>query len=303
MQNKPLVSVIITTKNEEIHIGNCLKSIKEQTYPNIEIIVVDNNSTDATKAIAKKYTNLVFNRGPERSAQRNFGMMEVAKGKYVMYVDADMVLSPTLIEDCVDEMENNKSLEALYIPEIVLGNSFWSKVRRFERRFYDGTVIDCVRFINKNTFIKVGGFDLSMTGPEDWDLDKKIRQMGRVKLLKNKKLVLGDLKKWELYNFLKEKGVSPENYGSVIYHNESEFNLKRYLKKKAYYAKSFDNYINKWGKDDPDVKKQFGVWYRFFGVFTENGKWWRLVKHPILAMGTFTLRFLVGLQYLLRLRN
>jgi len=304
MKQYDKVSVIITTKNEEKHIKNCLKSVKLQTYPNIEIIVVDNNSIDRTKEIAKKYTNLVFNKGPERSAQRNFGMMEVAKGKYVMYVDADMILSPTLIEDCVYEMENDRNLAALYIPEIVLGTGFWSKVRRFERRFYDGTVIDCVRFIRKDIFIKVGGFDLSMTGPEDWDLDKKIRQIGKVKLVKtrkvkSKRLEVENFKRWELYSFIKEKGVNPEYYSSVIYHNEAEFNLKKYLQKKAYYANSIDIYIKKWGRDDPDIKKQFGIWYRFFGVFTENGKWKRLIRHPILAMGMYWLRFIVGVMYLM----
>jgi len=300
MKQYDKVSVIITTKNEEKHIKNCLKSVKLQTYPNIEIIVVDNNSIDRTKEIAKKYTNLVFNKGPERSAQRNFGMMEVAKGKYVMYVDADMILSPTLIEDCVYEMENDGNLAALYIPEIVLGTGFWSKVRRFERRFYDGTVIDCVRFIKKDIFIKVGGFDLSMTGPEDWDLDKKIRQIGKVKLVKSKKLTHGFLKEWELYNFLKEKGVNPEGFGPVIYHNEAEFNLKKYLQKKAYYANSIDIYIKKWGRDDPDIKKQFGICYRYAGVFMENGKWRKLLGHPSLTMGMYLLKFLVGVVYVLR---
>lgn len=63
------VSVILTTKNEEKHIGNCLKSVKKQAYPRdeIEIIVVDNNSTDKTKEIAKRYTDKVYNFCPERS--------------------------------------------------------------------------------------------------------------------------------------------------------------------------------------------------------------------------------------------
>jgi len=93
--------------------------------------------------------------------------------------------------------------------------------------------------------------------------------------------------------------VNPENYGSVIYHNENEFNLKRYLQKKAYYARSFDTYIKKWGKNDPDIRKQFGVWYRFFEVFTEKGKWKRLIKDPILVMGMYWLRFIVGVNYLM----
>jgi len=102
----PIVSVIITTRNEEKNIENCLKSIKEQTYPQeeIEIIVVDNNSTDRTKEIVARYTEnpsgngfafhgvKVYNFGPERSAQRNFGVQE-AEGKYILYLDTDMILS------------------------------------------------------------------------------------------------------------------------------------------------------------------------------------------------------------------
>lgn len=55
--SKPVVSVVVTTKNEEKNIGRCLESITKQTYPKekIEIIVVDNNSTDRTKEIVEKF--------------------------------------------------------------------------------------------------------------------------------------------------------------------------------------------------------------------------------------------------------
>jgi len=53
--NNLLVSVIITTKNSSSTLINCLESIKKQTYKNIEIILVDNNSIDRTKEIASKY--------------------------------------------------------------------------------------------------------------------------------------------------------------------------------------------------------------------------------------------------------
>lgn len=270
-----LVSVVLTTRNEERNIKDCLLSIKKQTYPNIEIIVVDNNSTDETKTVAKQFTDLVYNLGPERSAQRNFAARK-AKGVYFMYLDADMVLSPTVIEECVNKFGiwkleiGNSQLVGLYTHEIVLGKSFWSRVRRFERSFYDGTVIDCVRFVRLSDFKKIGGFDESLTGPEDWDFDKKIRQIGKVDIIK-----------------------------SEIYHNESEFNLKKYLDKKTYYAKSFNRYIKKWGRDDPDIKKQFGFLYRFFGVFIENNKWKIIIGSPHLMLSLLFLRFLVGIRYLM----
>lgn len=268
--NNPIVSIIITTKNEERNIENCLKSILQQTYlsDNIEIIVVDNNSTDKTKEIARKYTDKVYNKSPERSAQRNFGVQK-AEGKYILYLDADMTLSPNIIAECVEKFGNSE-LIALYIPEVVTGDNFWSKVRQFERSFYNATVIDCVRFIKMKDLLAVRGFDESMSGPEDWDFDKKIRNRGKVDIIK-----------------------------SVIYHNEGKFKLIPYLRKKGYYIQSFDKYIDKWGRNDPDIKKQVGFYYRFFGVFFENGKWKKLVKHPILTLGMYFLRGLVGFSFIL----
>jgi hypothetical protein len=169
-------------------------------------------------------------------------------------------------------------------------------VRRFERSFYDGTVIDGARFFKKETLFKVGGFDETMTGPEDWDLDKKLKQVGKIGIL-NKDIRPENIDDWSLYSFIKERGVDPKTYGCVLYHNESEFNLKKYLIKKGFYAKSFDDYIVKWGKNDPDIIKQFGLSYRFFGVFIENGRWKKLLRCPDLAFGMYFLRFLVGLSY------
>ena len=72
---KPTVTIVVTTKNEEKNIESCLESIANQTWEFTEIIVVDNFSTDRTTEIAKRYTNNVFTVGPERSAQRNFGLI------------------------------------------------------------------------------------------------------------------------------------------------------------------------------------------------------------------------------------
>lgn len=268
----PLVSLIITTRNEEAHIESCLQSIKSQTYPadRIEILVIDNASQDRTKEIAQAFTDKVFDKGPERSAQRNFGA-EQSRGEYFLYLDADMTLSDGLIQNCVDLVRKNPGLIALYVPEIVTGDVFLSRARRFERSFYDGTVIDCARFIRRNVFLELGGFDLNLTGPEDWDLDKRLRSVGRIDLVQ-----------------------------SPLYHNEADFNLDFYLSKKEYYSSDFGAYIKKWGKHDPDIKKQFGIWYRYFGVFLERGKWKKMLAHPFLTMGMYFLRFLVGWRFLRR---
>ena len=136
-----------------------------------------------------------------------------------------MILSPTVIEECVQKCEKEGYI-ALYIPERIIGKGFWIKVRDFERQFYTGTVIDAVRFIRKDMFFKAGGFDKNLTGPEDWDLDRRIRLLGKVGIIK-----------------------------SPLYHNEGKFNIKKYPEKKAYYSKNMGKYIQKWGTKDPIIKK------------------------------------------------
>lgn len=297
-KNNPLVSIVITTKNEAKNISNCLNSISLQIYKNIEIIVVDNNSTDDTKKISYKFTENVFNIGPERSRQRNYGMIDKAKGKYVMFVDADMILDPLVIDGSVKKMEKDQ-ISALHIPEIVLGKKYFSRVRRFERTFYNGTVIDGARFFERKTFIKVGGFDENLSGPEDWDIDKKIKEVSKIGLLQSN----NHYQDWPMEKMIKERGVNAKNYSAVIYHNEAEFDLKKYLTKKGYYSKSFDDYVKKWGEDDPDIKKQLGFYYRFAGVFIEKDKWKKLLFNPIDSFGMYFLRFLVGIVYLTRKRK
>ncbi len=291
-----LVSIVITTKNEGKNIENCLKSIKEQTYKNIEIIVVDNFSTDSTRETALKYTDKVYEKGPERSAQRNYGMIEKSSGEYVMYIDADMLLSPSLIEGCTKTLSQNNEVIALHIPEIILGKKFFSKVRRFEREFYNGTVIDGARFFLKEKFTEAGGFDPDLSGPEDWDLDKKIKKVGKIGFLSYPENYNSS---GFVYNFVREKGIKKLPEFSCIFHNEAEFNLRKYLNKKSYYTASFDNYVKKWGMNDPDIRKQLGFSYRYITVFVEKGKWKKLVRHPLLTLGMLFLRVMVGIVFFL----
>lgn len=266
----PRVTVIITTRNEERNIVACLQAIHAQTLPRgaYAIMLVDNHSTDRTIELARPLVDAVFTHGPERSAQRNFGVAQAAT-PFVLYLDADMRLSPTVLEECLHVVDADPGIVALYIPEKVVGSGFWIAVRNFERSFYDATVIDAVRFIRRDAFLAIGGFDGSLCGPEDWDLDRRLAAHGRFALI-----------------------------SSPLYHDEGAFSFRHYLRKKSYYARSFDAYARKWNHDAV-VRKQLGAWYRFVGVFIEHGKWRRLLRHPLLACGMYTLRFLVGCSFVL----
>ncbi len=297
---KEKISVVITCKNEEFHIEKCLISIKAQTWKNLEIIVVDNNSTDKTKEISKKYTEHVYNFGPERSAQRNYGLINIASGDYGIYIDADMILSPILLEECLRQIKKDKS-DALHIPELILGNTYFSKIRRFERFFYSGTVIDGARFFRLDLFKKLGGFDeklFQIGSGEDWDIDKTIKNHGKISLL-NENSLENWVSEWVFKEFVESNGIIfKENYCG-FYHNESSVKLKNYLHKKKYYSLGFDGYIKKWGKNDSDIRKQFGFLYRYLLVYVENGKWKFFFKRPDMIAGLYVVRFFVGLNYLI----
>src|SRR5579872_2229375 len=133
---KSIVSVIIPTKNEERNIARCLQSIKNQTYKEFELIVIDNRSVDHTQEIAKHYTKLVFTKGPERSSQRNYGA-EKAKGKYLLFIDADMELTPPVFEECIKKIQTSGKVGGIFIPEIPIGKNFYERSKAFERSLYN----------------------------------------------------------------------------------------------------------------------------------------------------------------------
>jgi len=174
----PTVSVIIPTKNSSATLERTLKSIHSQTYPAIEIIVVDNFSTDGTHEVAEGYADSVFEVGPERTAQKNFGAAH-AKGKYVYIVDSDFVLGRTVVEEAALLAERGEFDGVLIHNTSDPTISFWSKVRKLERDCYrDDPVHVAVRFIRHDFFNHIGGFDETMVAMEDYELHKRFLEAG-----------------------------------------------------------------------------------------------------------------------------
>ena len=243
-----LVSVIIPTKNSAETIELCLKSIKDQNYPAIETIVVDNYSDDETADIARKYAR-VFQKGPERSTQRNHGV-ENAKGKYVVIIDSDMELTPNVIKECVHEI-SKKDVAAVIIPEISVGEGFWTKCKALERSCYIGDdTIEAARFFDKNIFLEMGGYDEDIAGGgEDWDLPQRI----------------------------KKAGYGTGRIESLIKHHEGRLSLTKTMRKKLYYAKTIRRYIKK----HPDMASKQIVLIR--PAYIRH--WRRLARDPLHTIG------------------
>ena len=105
MNNLPLVSIIIPIYNSGTHIIDTLESVINQTYSNIEIIVVDDGSTDNSYEIAKKYESekiKVYSKINEGASEaRNYGFRK-SKGEYIQYLDADDIISASKIQNQIN---------------------------------------------------------------------------------------------------------------------------------------------------------------------------------------------------------
>ena len=177
--DNPLVSVIIPTYNSEKTLAKCLESIRNQTYKNIEVIVVDKFSYDKTINIAKHYYKKIFQiKAKERSEQINFGVKQ-ATGEYVYRVDSDFILDKNVVEEAVSKCEK-EGYDAICVhntsdPTV----SFWARVRKLERDCYaDDDLNVAARFLRKEAFEKVGGFDEELVAAEDYDLHNRLLRYG-----------------------------------------------------------------------------------------------------------------------------
>lgn len=104
-KTQPIVSVTIPTYNEEKALPIALEALANQSYPELEVIVVDSDSTDNTKDIAKQFNAKVLNYKGKLLGARYRGFQE-AKGAYILLLDADQILKNDTIERAVEEMKN-----------------------------------------------------------------------------------------------------------------------------------------------------------------------------------------------------
>jgi len=96
VSEQPLISVVIPCFNDERHLSEAIRSALEQTYPRVEVIVVDDGSTDGSLAVAQSFGDQVtVLRKPNGglASARNFGMRE-ASGTFITFLDSDDILFP-----------------------------------------------------------------------------------------------------------------------------------------------------------------------------------------------------------------
>lgn len=174
---KPLVSIVTPTYNSAKTIETLLLSIHNQTYSNIEVIIVDNFSVDSTPEIVKKYGAKVISHRSGRSEARNVGATH-ASGSHLFFLDSDLELTPFIVEQCVKICEM-KQVDGVIIPEKSKGTGFWAKCRSLEKLAYiNDRHKMSILFMRKNVFDKLGGYDKNLVAGEDYDLNVRFYEAG-----------------------------------------------------------------------------------------------------------------------------
>jgi glycosyltransferase involved in cell wall biosynthesis len=253
LRDNALVSVIVPTKNSEATLEACLRSIKKQTYADIEMRVVDSFSADKTQKIAENHGARIVAVNAKRSKARNIGV-EKAKGEVILFVDSDMELDSTVVEECVKKVR--EGYHAVIVPEVSVGQGFWARCKALEKLCYIGDeMIEAARFFRKDIFDAVGGYDLELEAGEDWDLDQRVRRAG--------------YRIGRIYAFVR--------------HNEGWLSLREAILKKHYYGKTIERYRMK----HPEEAKQQLKLIR--PAFVRN--WRKLFRDPIHALGMLFMKF------------
>lgn len=219
---KPEVSIVIPTYNSEETLEECLKSVQNQTYAPLDLIVVDGFSNDGTLRIAKEFGARIMQKKGNPALARNMGVVS-STGKYVLFLDSDQVLSPFVVEECIKECRSER-VGMVKILEIFIGKRFWGQCSAAWKNCYESVEQSYAhdekairgepRFFDKKHLINGGMFDTTLLWGENYDLYEKLRK----------------------------KGVREVTCKSKIYHYEPT-SLRKILAKNLRYGKSVPTFI------------------------------------------------------------
>jgi glycosyltransferase involved in cell wall biosynthesis len=189
-EKEELVSIIIPAFNAELFISEAIESVLKQNYKNIEIIIVNDGSTDHTRTIIERYAandariKLFSQNNSGQGAARNAGIIN-SKGDYVAFLDADDVWLVTKIEKQINYFRKHEDVGMVHTYRKIAGEKGiidyqnWqkSKIKNLNGNIYKKILAGnwiCASsvMIKKEVLQKLGYFDESrkISGNEDWDM-------------------------------------------------------------------------------------------------------------------------------------
>lgn len=192
----PLVSVIIPCFNRENYLVETIESVLNQTWPNIELIVVDDGCTDGSRAILEAYGHRLtilehhgrVNKG--QSAAINVGL-SFCRGDYIAILDSDDLFAPDKIEKQMNYLLSNPDVGLVYANGYAIdehGNKLYDFYddSHVERSDPSRVLMDCYFLLPNNAlvrraaFMEAGGFDENLRAAQDHDMAIRIAEVTRI---------------------------------------------------------------------------------------------------------------------------
>lgn len=190
LTNKPLVSIILPTKDRIKVLSYAIDSVLAQTYPNWELLIVDDGSVDGSlEMLQTSYQHskikVLKNLKKGVSSARNTGLTE-ARGTYIAYLDSDNTWLPEYLELMLGEIVQSQ-VQSVYcsyknIDGSLLSSDFFQKQLNFEyAQLVKGNFIDLNTFLHhRSLYDQLGGFDENLKRTVDWELILRYTQHSAV---------------------------------------------------------------------------------------------------------------------------
>jgi len=188
----PLVSVIIPAYNAELHIKRAIESVIKQTYKNIEIIIIDDGSTDRTADIIKSLKDpriiYFYQKSKGQGAARNYGIVK-SKGEYITFLDADDFYLPEKVENQIKFLIDHPEYKIVYCellhfyarnPSVFFKKKYTCSHGNVTKDLLEINFVKNPNavMVSKEVFNKVGLFNEKRYFPEDWEMWLRISQTG-----------------------------------------------------------------------------------------------------------------------------
>jgi glycosyltransferase involved in cell wall biosynthesis len=197
MKNSPLVSVIIPVFNYDRYLGDAIESVLGQTHQNLDVIVVDDGSTDRSGEVAKSFAAKGVRYSPQEHTgigeTRNRGV-ELARGDYLAFLDADDRWPDEKLERQLQAFDNDPALEMVFGQAVQLQNGPEWEAGVKDKKVAAGSLVPGMvagtMLIKRDAFFRVGKFPGGLKVGEfvDW--------YARAVELQVRSLVLPDLFLW-----------------------------------------------------------------------------------------------------------
>lgn len=183
MQDHPLVSIITPTYNRADFLKQTIESVLAQSYKNIEHVIIDDGSTDNTKALIEKYLDTgkvryFYQDNSGQSVARNKGLKE-AEGDFVCFLDSDDYFLPKKVEQQIQAFQNNPTVDLAY-GDYIFVDANGSTLNEENMTRYSGNITrellkdNCVSMnttmVRKSAIKAIGGFCEHIKVADDYDL-------------------------------------------------------------------------------------------------------------------------------------